>query len=157
MYLSAVDDGHGPTSADHSDILFGGANQKHYSGCLHWHYLGQFIESDYGETFQGYWDFNLDGVEVGGTLMPSLKLAIVDSGSSNIVGKKDDVGIIMQLNRAECFNIPDGATSYPVSVNCSDGFDIATIDCDRPFFDLEFWADGVVYHLTKEDLIKTMI
>ena len=162
MYLSEVDDyplvddGHGPTSADHSEIVFGGVNQKHYSGCLHWHNLGQFKESDTGETFQGYWDFKLDGVEVGGTPMPSSQLAIVDSGSSNIVGPKDAVGIIAQLNGAECFNMPDGTTSYPVSVNCSDGFDIATIDCDRPFFDLEFRADGVVYHLTKEDLIKTI-
>ena len=39
MYLSAVDDfpsvddGHGPTSSDHSEIVFGGVNHKHYSGC----------------------------------------------------------------------------------------------------------------------------
>lgn len=162
MYLSAtddyplVDDGHGPTSSDHSEIVFGGVNQKHYSGCLHWHNLGQFQESDTGETFQGYWDVKLDGVDVGGTSMPSSQLAIVDSGSSNIVGPKDAVGLIAKLNGAECFNMPDGRTSDPVSVSCSDGFDIATIDCDRPFFDLEFRADGEVYHLTKKDLIKTI-
>lgn len=162
MYLSAaddypiVDDGNGPASADHSEIVFGGVNQKHYSGCLHWHDLGQFQESVTGETFQGYWDFKLDGVEVGGTAMPSSQLAIVDSGSSNIVGPKDAVGLIAQLNGAECFNMPDGRNSDPVSVDCSEGFDIATIDCDRPFFDLEFQADGAVYHLTKEDLIKTI-
>ncbi len=162
MYLSAtddypiVDDGNGPTSADHSEIVFGGVNQKHYSGCLRWHDLGQFQESVTGETFQGYWDFKLDGVEVGGTAMPSSQLAIVDSGSSNIVGPKDAVGLIARLNGAECFNMPNGSTSDPVSVDCSEGFDIATIDCDRPFFDLEFRADEAVYHLTKEDLIKSI-
>jgi hypothetical protein len=35
-----------------------------------------------GSKFEGYWDFSLDVVRVGGTDMPTSKLALVDSGSS---------------------------------------------------------------------------
>lgn len=160
IYLNPTDDypsqenGLESISADHSEIVFGGVNQKHYSGCLHWHDLGQFQDAETGKTFQGYWDFKLDGVEVGGSSMPSSQLAIVDSGASHIVGPNDAVGLIAQLNNAECFNMPKDSFSNPVSVDCSSDFDIATVDCDQPFFDLEFQADGVIYHLTKEDLLN---
>jgi cathepsin D len=162
IYLSYIDDYppsdyiEGTISSDHSEIAFGGVNQKHYSGCLRWHNLGQFRESWTGKTFQGYWDFKLDGVQVGGTAMPSSQLAIVDSGSTHIVGPSEAIGLIAQLNGAECFNMPNGDSSSPVSVDCSEGFDVAAIECDRPFFDLEFQADGEVYHLTKEDLVKNI-
>jgi cathepsin D len=162
IYLSYIDDypssdgNQGSVSSDHSEIAFGGVNQKHYSGCLRWHNLGQFRESWTGKTFQGYWDFKLDGVQVGGTSMPSSQLAIVDSGSTHIVGPREAIGLIAQLNGAECFSLPDGDASSPISIDCLEEFDIAAIECDRPFFDLEFQADGEVYHLTKEDLVKSI-
>jgi Eukaryotic aspartyl protease len=39
------------TSA-HSELVFGGVNQKHYEGCITWHDLGQFSLKD-GSVFQG--------------------------------------------------------------------------------------------------------
>ena len=146
----------GKMSTDHSEIVFGGVNQKHYSGCLHWHDLGQFQEVSTGQKFEGYWDFKLDGVEVGGTSMPSSQLAIVDSGSTNIVGPDEAVGFIAQLNNAECFNVQADTNVDPVSVDCASGFDIAAVDCDQPFFDLEFQSDGVTYRLGKDELIQNV-
>lgn len=37
-----------------------------------------------------------------------------------------------------------------------DGFDAAAIDCDQPFFSLDFEADGVVYMLEKADLVNVV-
>lgn len=140
-----------------SEIVFGGVNQKHYEGCLTWHPLGQFQDQVSGHSFEGYWDFALDLVKVGGTEMTTSKIALVDTGSSYIIGPRHDVAQFAVLNNAKCFTV-DSATSEfnpPVEVDCSssEGFDASIIDCDEPFFNLEFIADGMTYVMEKEDLI----
>ena len=138
-----------------SQIVFGGVDQRHYEGCLHWHDLGQFEDLNTGETFQGYWDFALEEVRVGGTQMPTSSLALVDSGSSYIVGPPEDVSQFAVMNSATCFDLtdPDNAAQ----VDCGDAaFDLAVVECEQPFFNLEFVADGVTYVLEKEDLLMTM-
>jgi hypothetical protein len=98
MYLDATDDytaEENPETDDtayldpessNSEIVFGGVNQKHYEGCLTWHDVIQaknddgydddeydddyFDEEEAGDPSSGYWDFNLDGVEVGGETLP---------------------------------------------------------------------------------------
>jgi cathepsin D len=159
LYLDSKDDyidgSKSPPSADYSEIVFGGVNQQHYVGCLNWHNLGQFEDTTTGHVFEGYWDFKLDGVQVGGVAMPSSKLAILDSGSTHVVGPNEAVGLIAKSNGAECFKLPSTKSNQePISVDCSSDFDVAGIDCDKPFYDLEFRADGITYLLTKEDLIQ---
>lgn len=163
MYLNPTDDypllgtdsaNNHPLSSSHSEIVFGGVNQNHYQGCLHWHDLGQFKEVISGQTFQGYWDFKLDHVQVGGTPMPSSQLAIVDSGATHVVGPNEAIGLIAKLNGATCYNTGPDSSEEPAEVDCASGFDIAAIECDKPFFDLEFQADGMTYRLSKEDLIQ---
>jgi hypothetical protein len=137
-----------------SQIVFGGVDQKHYEGCLQWHALGQFKDENTGGIFEGYWDFALDVVKVGGTTMPTTSvLALVDSGSSYIVGPPDDVSQFATINTASCFQMED--PDNPTEVDCASGeaFDAAIIDCDQPFFNLEFLADGATYVLEKEDLV----
>jgi hypothetical protein len=66
VYMNPTDD-YPPSDANaffnghalsaHSEIVFGGVNQKHYEGCLKWHELGQFKDLTSGQIFQGYWDF----------------------------------------------------------------------------------------------------
>ena len=146
--------GHAVTS--HSELVFGGVNQKHYEGCITWHDLGQFQDTYSGDTFVGYWDFKLDAVEVGGTQMPSSTLAIVDSGSTYVVGPSEAVGQIAQINGADCFESVPGKDPIPVACDSPDGFDAAAVDCDKPFFDLEFKANEVTYVLNKEDLLLTV-
>jgi hypothetical protein len=139
-------------STSSSQIVFGGVDQKHYEGCLTWHNLGQF-DLNTGDIFVGYWDFRLEDVRVGGTSLPTSALALVDSGSSYIVGPLDDVGKFALMNGATCFLLED--INNPKEVDCDSkwGWDSAMIECDRPFFNLEFIADGVVYVLEKEDLL----
>jgi cathepsin D len=163
LYLDPTDDYPGETSKDghgkghavssHSELVFGGVNQKHYEGCIVWHNLGQFQEAHSGATFVGYWDFKLDGVQVGGTDMPSSSLAVVDSGSTYVVGPSEAVGQIAKINGATCYTMAPGENPLQVDCDDPDGFDAAQVDCEKPFFDLEFKADGATYRLTKEDLL----
>jgi hypothetical protein len=140
-----------------SQIVFGGVDQTHYEGCLKWHDLGEVDFSDGGEDFVGYWDFQLDDVRMGGTSVATSKLALVDSGSSYIVGPLQDVAKIALMNQATCFLLDDPSNPKFVDCGLPSGFDAAVIDCDQPFYDIEFVADGVTYVLEKEDLIIEVV
>lgn len=144
--------GEAQPSTSSSQIVFGGVDQKHYEGCLNWHELGQF-DLNTGDIFVGYWDFRLDDVRVGGTSLPTSALALVDSGSSYVVGPLLDVGKFALVNGATCFVLQD--LSEPKEVDCDNkwGWDSAMIECDQPFFNLEFVSDGITYVLEKEDLV----
>jgi hypothetical protein len=145
--------------SSNSQIVFGGVDQKHYSGCLKWHDLGQFEYAESGDTFKGYWDFALQSVLVGGTTLSQVPLAIVDSGSTYVVGPKHDVAQFAHVNNAACFQLPDQSSlarkEDPIQVDClsTDGFDAAMIECDQPFFNLELIADDATYVLEKEDIV----
>ena len=143
----------GHAISSNSEIVFGGVNQKHYEGCLNWHNLGQFKDLSSGETFQGYWDFRLDRVSVGGTSMPSSSLALVDSGSTYIVGPSEAIAQIVIINGAACLNLVPGGDPEFTECDSPAGFDVAAIDCDKPFFSLQFEADTAVYILEKDDLV----
>lgn len=144
-----------PTS-HHSELVFGGVNPRHYIGCISWHSLGQFKEVRTGHTFQGYWDFRLDAVAVGGALLPSSELALVDSGSTYIVGPGAAVQKIAEVNGATCFVMPPGAEPQAIACDSPSGFDAAALECDAPMLSLEFRADGATYTLEKEDLISRL-
>lgn len=145
-----------PTNAT-SEIVLGGVNQKHYTGCLQWHDLGQFKDDISGNQFEGYWDFSLDLVKVGGTEMTTSNVALVDTGSSYIIGPPRDVAQFAVLNNAKCFTVDSASNTFspPQEVDCQreQGFDASIIECDEPFFNLEFIADGITYVLEKEDLV----
>ena len=140
-----------------SEFVLGGVNQKHYTGCLNWHTLGEFDDPTYGQKFEGFWDFSLDLVKVGGTKMTTANVALVDTGSSYIVGPPDDVAQFAVLNNAKCFTVDTTTNAFapPQEVDCMrpEGFDASIIECNEPFFNLEFIADGVTYVMEKEDLI----
>mmetsp|Transcript_1347 Transcript_1347/g.3398 ORF Transcript_1347/g.3398 Transcript_1347/m.3398 type:complete len:293 (+) Transcript_1347:2-880(+) len=97
--------------------------------------------------------FSLDGVQVGGVQLPSSSLALVDSGSTYIVGPSDAIGAIAQVNNAICFSMVPNRDPQQIPCDSPFGFDAAAVDCDQPFFDLEFQADGVTYRLNKHDLL----
>jgi hypothetical protein len=145
--------GHSQPLGSTSQIVFGGVDQKHYEGCLHWHDLGQFVENDNGDTFQGYWDFSLEVVKFGGQSLTTPNLALVDSGSSYVVGPVDAVGRFALANNAICFTLEDPDNPNLVDCDNLDGWDAAVVDCDEVFVNLEFIADGVTYVLEEEDLV----
>jgi hypothetical protein len=140
-----------PLSAS-SELIFGGVNHAHYENCISWHDLGQFQLQD-GEEFKGYWDFKLDEVRIGGTSLPSSVLAIVDSGSSFLIGPTDAVGRLAEMDSVDCLSLEDPDQPELVPCNSQQGFDAAVLDCNQPVFNLDFVADGVTYSLSKDDLI----
>lgn len=146
-----------PAKSGHSELVFGGVNQKHYEGCIVWHELGQFNLHD-GSQFQGFWDFKLETVKLGDQkLTASTSLALVDSGSSYIVGPVDAIGYVAEQNKAVCFTLED--ENRPNIVDCTSpfGFDAASIDCDQEHFvPLEFIADGASYFLGRDELVDVI-
>ena len=149
--------GNSPATTAHSELVFGGVNQKRYEGCLSWHDLGQFSLQD-GSTFQGYWDFKLDLVKLGDSpLAAASTLALVDSGSTYVVGPIDEIGYAAEQNKAVCFNMKDNGD--PDIVDCTNpfGFEAASIDCDiKTFLPLEFVADQTSYFLGREELVDVI-
>jgi len=161
-----------------SELILGGVNQEHYLGCLQWHNLlsSQNSATGIGSTFDKYWSVMLDDVKVGGTSLNKSSsstgdlVAVLDSGSSYIVGPQAAVAHMVQLNNAKCFrmdidtssqmnNGQAQSTTDPKEVDCNDpaGFDGAVLNnCDDPFFSIEFVIDGSVYVLEKEDLMVNL-
>jgi Eukaryotic aspartyl protease len=152
-----MEHGFKPAFGAHSELVFGGVNQKHYEGCISWHELGQFSLRD-GSVFEGYWDFKLDYVKMNGSpLAAASTLALVDSGSTYIVGPMDAIGYVAEQNQAVCFTVPEFGD--PEAVDCTSpfGFDAASIDCDQKrFYALEFVADGTSYVLGKKELVDVI-
>jgi hypothetical protein len=152
--------GRDPPTGALSELVFGGVDKKHYEGCLHWHDLGQFEDMSTGHTFVGYWDIKLQGVQVAGKALqdPLSPLALVDSGSTYIVGPTASIGEIAFLNKAECIILPPEQGMDPLLVECDNpfGFDVAAIECDQPILDLEFIMDGITYTLGKQDLLTVL-
>eukprot|EP00977_Amphora_coffeiformis_P028244 scaffold34916_cov170-Amphora_coffeaeformis.AAC.8 len=140
-----------------SQLVLGGVDQTKYQGCLQWHALGQFHEIN-GETFAGYWDIMLDGgVSFGGRpLVGASKLAIIDSGSSFVLGPAEAIGAITEQAGVTCFDMSD---EIPDVVECDrpQGFDTAAYDCEQSFGSLEFKADGYTYTLKEEDITEVFI
>lgn len=156
-----------------SELILGGINQQHYVGCLEWHDLinsGSSAETatdSNAGAFDKYWSVTIDEVKVGGTSLDRSSsitgdlIAVLDSGSSYIVGPQAPVAHLVQLNQAKCFRMNSGdgqseSSTDPNEVDCNDpaGFDGAVLNnCDDPFFSVEFVIDGKIYVLEKEDLM----
>lgn len=154
-YIEDGDEPNDPVSAN-SDIIIGGVDQRFYEGCLTWHDLGQFYKND-GDKFKGYWDFKLQGVSIGGSDLATSDIAIVDSGSSFIVGPRDAVGQFAKQNEVICFAFDDFLDPEEVDCGGEEGFDAAMVECDAQILDLEFRADGNRYTLTKDDLLFSLM
>lgn len=162
------------TSAN-SGMILGGVDQTRYEGCLGWHELGQFRQIS-GDTFKGYWDFKLDKVTFQGQELPRSTLALVDSGSSFLLGPTEAVGALAKLAGMECFVIGDDGMPrkslfverdvdrssmtaltrivFSELVPCDDdlGWDTAAYDCSLTFGELHFEADGITHTLMRDDI-----
>jgi hypothetical protein len=137
----------------HSELVLGGVDQTKYSGCIEWHDLGQFHEIN-GDTFAGFWDFMLEEISFeGDPLTGASKLAIVDSGSSFILGPIASIGAIAEAAGVICFDL---SREQPEVVECDSptGFDTAAFDCTHSFGSLSFVADGKTYTLSEEAITE---
>jgi len=164
----------------HSEMSIGGVNQEHYTGCLNWHKVGGDVgtkDKHKGKTNTGYWDFDIEDVQIAGesmvvfnrerTLTRTLKqtkvyddgegppklYALLDSGSTYLVGPSAAVSYFAYINRAECFQINEDGNLESV-VDCFDDYyDAAMVDCAAPIQSLTFIANGISYTFEKDDLV----
>jgi len=109
------------------ELVFGGVDPKHYSGEFHFVPLSETT----------YWQITLDGVNVGGKAVASPKAAIVDSGTSLLVGPTKVIEGIMKMigARSESDNWIAG---------CSPGMKLP---------DLAFVLGGESFTITSEDYV----
>jgi hypothetical protein len=98
----------------------------------------------------------MDGVKVGDMMLQSANLAIIDSGSTYIVGPSEDVAAFAEYNDAYCFVMnSEGVIDQNSQISCTEygGFDVAIFECNAPFVPLEFTLDGKSYVFESDDLL----
>jgi Eukaryotic aspartyl protease len=132
-----------------SEIIFGGVNHAHYEGCIEWH------TPSYISGTEILWNIGLDHIIVENKTVPMRSAIILDSTISNIIGRPNDVGLVAAANGMACYEDGfEGDGLFPTNCDDPNGFDSASIDCDRRLPDMEFvLANGLSYTLTHEDLV----
>jgi Eukaryotic aspartyl protease len=150
-----------PRSAS-SEIVFGGVNHQHYTGCLVWHDVAEID----GETSQ--WAIRIDSVQSSGKELASSSsssssssaagggasiVALIDTDSSYIAGPAKIIGQYLTQNQVECFNMNLFGDVTAVDCAGSAGFEVAFIDCDQPVAPLQFIAHNVTYEMAATDLL----
>ena len=139
-----------------SEVVFGGVDQTHYQGCLQWHDIGQSKQPD-GQLFQSYWDMRLDGGRIGNQELPATNLAILDTGSSFMMGPAEAIGAIAEYNQLMCFILDEAGVPTEVPCDHQDGFDAVAVDCNGEMQPLTFYVGAETYLLEKEDLVMEQI
>nr|XP_015198217.1 PREDICTED: cathepsin E [Lepisosteus oculatus] len=121
-----------PDYSSGGEILFGGFDQSHFSGMLHWVPV----------TKQGYWQILLDNVKVNGQVRFCADgcQAIVDTGTSLLTGPTEDIKALQE----ELGATPAGGGMYAVA--CS----------SLPWLpDVTFTINGAEFPLTPEAYIQS--
>jgi len=121
FYLSKTDE-----AAVGGEMYLGGINSAHYTGSI------TYVDV----TVKGYWQFNLDSVKAGNTVIQSNVHAIADTGTSLITGPPS---IIDQLQSDLGATNIGGIPYFP----CSGG----------NYPDVTFTLSGTAFVLTKDDYI----
>uniref|UniRef100_A0A8D2J6A0 cathepsin E n=1 Tax=Varanus komodoensis TaxID=61221 RepID=A0A8D2J6A0_VARKO len=100
-----------PDSSVGGELIFGGYDHSHFSGNLNWIPV----------TKQGYWQIQLDNIQVGGEIAFCAEgcQAIVDTGTSLITGPTEDIKQMQQLIGAQPI---DGEENSDGMLLCSSGF-----------------------------------
>jgi hypothetical protein len=109
------------------DLVIGGVDPNHYSG----EFVNVPLASD------SYWQVELNGIEVGTSIHLSVSKAIIDSGTSLLVGPEDDVENIMTTIGAE-------RQGGVYAIQCS------SLQDD---FEITFSLNNNKFALSKEDIV----
>ena len=123
------------TATSSGELVLGGYDEAHFTGELVW----QNLSLHYGET---YWKIDLDDVTYDGSSVSSVKSAIIDTGTSLLVGPHAEVAALATKVGAKAIA---GGKEY-------------TLDCSKlaSLPDLDFTIGGKVYTLTSEQYSISM-
>jgi len=147
---SDVDPAQYRPKAAHSEIVFGGVHHAHYQGCLKWHDVVDLSEYEDAGCF---WALSLQGIRVQDEDLPFGEFAIIDSGSTFVLGPAKGIGKYLELNGVECFDLDDFGDAIKVECNEEFGFDVAATTCENDLIPLSFFVGGEQYDITKDELL----
>jgi len=74
------------------ELDIGNIDSTHYSGDIFYHPVSK----------KGYWQFDIDDITIGGGSVTAVKTAIIDTGTSLLVGPKKEVRAITKKLGAKC-------------------------------------------------------
>ncbi|CAN0147112.1 unnamed protein product, partial [Laminaria digitata] len=95
-------------------LTLGGVNQTHYEGCLEW------VDIAAVGVPSGYWSVVLQNVKIGSeNVLRSSAPAILDTGTSMVVGPFNDVGFIADAIGAYCIEFMGASSSSVTEVGLS--------------------------------------
>ena len=87
-----------PSDSDGGAFMLGGIDPKYYTGDIHYVPV----------TRKAYWQFSVDGIELGGRQLSGLTSGIADTGTSLLIGPKSEVSKLL------------GALNLPATDSTSD-------------------------------------
>ncbi len=164
IYLNSGDDyqykGESPDSNHGSEMIFGGVDSQHYKDCLVWH------PPSNSPGAQNHWNVGLRTIAVhqndnDGPALPTKNfdvnvIARFDTGRPGIVGHPELIGQLTSVLGLECWNYGlDDEGLFPTNCDNMNGFDVASIECDRTLSPIDFILDdGTTYQLASGDLVK---
>ncbi|CAM9408921.1 unnamed protein product, partial [Hapterophycus canaliculatus] len=135
-------------------LTLGGVNQTHYEGCLEW------IDIARSSIPDGFWSVVLVNIKVGSSsILRSPAPAMLDTGSSVIVGPYDDVAYLANEIGAMCVAITGPDSSQVVAVDCLDdpgAVQIILAQCTADFGDIKFSFGGDDFILTANELLQPL-
>lgn len=92
-------------------------------GINHDHYVGELFYAPV--TREAYWQLDITDIKVGGSSVTQVKAAIIDTGTSLLVGPKDEVNALNKKLGAKCSFL-----THQCTVECSTLSSMPTIDIE---------------------------
>ncbi|CAM9301589.1 unnamed protein product [Pylaiella littoralis] len=136
-------------------LTLGGVNQTHYEGCLEWINVTHSVSLP-----DGFWAVTLRDINVAsGSVLRSPAPAILDTGTSMIVGPYDDVSYLANEIGATCVYIGGLESSDVEEISCTDDpglVELILLDCNADFGDVSISFGGDDFTLTAAELLQPL-
>eukprot|EP00903_Cladosiphon_okamuranus_P008049 g7763.t1 len=149
FYMGNID-----TDSPTGFLTLGGVNQTHYEGCLQWIDVAQSGFPD------GFWSVVVHNINVGGSsVLRGQAPAILDTGTSMIVGPFGDVAYLANEIGALCvsFSGPDSSSVEPLDcIDDPSGVELILMECDAEFDDITISFGGDDFTLTASELLQPL-
>ncbi|CAN0203777.1 unnamed protein product [Scytosiphon promiscuus] len=149
FYMGNVD-----TDSPTGVLTLGGVNQTHYEGCLEW------IDISKSQVPNGFWSVVLIDIKVGSSsILRSPVSAMLDTGSSVIVGPYADVAYLANEIGAMCLAFSGSDTSSVIVVDCMEdpgAVQLILAQCTADFGEIKLSFGGDDFILTANELLQPL-
>jgi hypothetical protein len=157
IFLNSQDDylikGRQPDRYSGSEITFGGIDSDHYIDCIHWHTPSNIYGTEH------MWNIGLNRIVVNDdAVLPVNSYAKIESSTPGIIGPPSLIAPLLSMLGLICYNTGlDGDELFDEDCSNPNGFDVASIDCDRELPSIDFvMSDGTTYRLNSAHMVKSV-